>query len=742
MSIDRSRVLPRGDVLALGYAGVALATIGVFGFSLASVAVPAALYMLLLVDGIARPSSSVLYPTITHGSRNGRYVALSFDDGPDPQVTPIVLDVLKRFGARATFFTIGKSLQAQPLLAKRIVAERHELGNHSLAHSRWQAFLGARKQEQEIKNGAQAITQVTGAAGSALYRPPIGLKSPPMARAAQRLDLTIVAWSLHSQDTRISDPTRIARRVLDNIRPGDIVLMHDGHDVPGRRRPACAQALPLILQGLSDRGLSCVTVSELLKHERDDGTEAGWLHALWRGLKAHAGLKMLAGWLGTGVFFVGYFLLLKFPLWPVTMMPLTAVDRWIPFWPGALWLYVTLWVYIFLPPGVLTDRRELLDYYRAMLVLSLAGLLVFLLWPTASPQTVLDWERYPPLGGFIAADDTGNAFPSMHVAFAVFAAIWLDRLLRRVDAPAVLRIASAAWGAAIVYSTLATRQHVLVDVAGGGALGWAAASLHGRWQRNKARGQAMPTSPPEPPAAPARGDAELLDANRRFYDPLWRDSKLIDPERFNTWPLVQSLTTPTVRRLEIAPGLRPRLPIAGTTFVDISEPALERLQARGGLTALASISAIPFGEKAFDLVCALDIIEHVDDDDSALSELSRVAAPGATFLLSVPLHPAMWTAFDDFVGHRRRYEPEQLQQLLLRHGFRVEQSAVYGMQPKSSRLLDIGMWFLTHRRERSMWWYNRVFMPVGLHFQSELNWVAGMISDADVAEIVMVCRKP
>lgn len=254
----------RADLLVAACVAVTVAAVGVFGFSLLSVGIPAALLLALLADGIARPSSSLLYPTVSHGSRTGHRVALTFDDGPDPDVTPLVLDVLAQHGARATFFTIGRALQAQPLLARRIAAERHELGNHSWAHSRWQNFFGALRQQREIERGAQAIAALTGNA-QPLYRPPIGLKSPPLARAARQLQLTVVAWSLHSQDTRSDDPQRIAQRVLEKIRPGDIVLMHDGHDLPGRHRPACAQALPQILQGLRDKGLQCVTVSELLR---------------------------------------------------------------------------------------------------------------------------------------------------------------------------------------------------------------------------------------------------------------------------------------------------------------------------------------------------------------------------------------------------------------------------------------------------------------------------------------------
>lgn len=238
-----------------------------------------------------------------------------------------------------------------------------------------------------------------------------------------------------------------------------------------------------------------------------------------------------------------------------------------------------------------------------------------------------------------------------------------------------------------------------------------------------------------------RTDTELLEANRAFYDPLWRDAKLVTPDRFNTWPLVCALVTQSTRRLEVAPGLRPRLPIAGTQFLDFSEPAVARLRAAGGDAVPGNICALPFADQSFDLVCALDIVEHVDDEDGALSELSRVSTAGATFLLSVPLHPEQWTAFDDFVGHRRRYEPKRLKSKLEEYGFVIEQSAVYGMQPKSSRLLDLGMWFLQHRRERSMWWYNKVFMPLGLRFQSKLVLIPGLIDDTEVAEIILVCRK-
>jgi hypothetical protein len=192
---------------------------------------------------------------------------------------------------------------------------------------------------------------------------------------------------------------------------------------------------------------------------------------------------------------------------------------------------------------------------------------------------------------------------------------------------------------------------------------------------------------------------ELLDKNLRFYDSLWTDAHLVEPQRFNTWPLVRSLLTDSGRRLEVAPGLRPRLPIEGTQFVDI------------------------------------------DDDDGALSELSRVTRIGGTVLISTPLHVSRWTGFDEFVGHRRRYEPSQLFAKLAQHRFSIGQSAVFGMQPRSTLLLNFGMWWLTHHRERAMRLYNRKLMPLGLRFQKKLKLVSGALATDGIDEILLVCQR-
>ena len=232
-----------------------------------------------------------------------------------------------------------------------------------------------------------------------------------------------------------------------------------------------------------------------------------------------------------------------------------------------------------------------------------------------------------------------------------------------------------------------------------------------------------------------------IGANRRFYDALWSASYVVSPQRFNTWPLLSTLAASATARLEIGPGLHPRLPVAGTHFVDVSRPALSRLRARAGLTTLGDITALPFPDCSFDLVCAFDIVEHVEDDRRAFRELGRVARDGAAVIFSVPLDPARWSAFDALVGHVRRYDPDDLLALLGEHALALEQSAAFGMEPRSGWLLDFAVWGLTRKPIQAMRWYNRLFLPVGLLLQRRLLCAPGLIDLTKVGELLLVCRR-
>jgi len=198
--------------------------------------------------------------------------------------------------------------------------------------------------------------------------------------------------------------------------------------------------------------------------------------ALWYQRVAATVCKhMLIKGMGTplfiGVFFGLYFYLLKHPAYPTTVMPVTWLDHLVPFQPWALSLYFSLWVYVSLPAGLLATRRELAAYAAAIAGTCVAGLLIFYFWPTVVPPADIDWALYPQVNFLKELDASGNAFPSLHVATAVFSGIWLHHLLRGFGAPGWILTLNVLWCAGIVYSTLATRQHVAVDVWGGLVLG-------------------------------------------------------------------------------------------------------------------------------------------------------------------------------------------------------------------------------------------------------------------------------
>lgn len=189
-------------------------------------------------------------------------------------------------------------------------------------------------------------------------------------------------------------------------------------------------------------------------------------------------LKSVGTVLGVAAFMCVYFFLLRHAIYPVTTMPLTSIDRMIGFQPWSLVPYATLWIYISLVPALLYLRREMAPYLSAVALLSLIGFTIFLFWPTAVPKPDVDWTRYPSIEFLKSVDTTGNACPSLHVAFAVLTALWMNRLLRQMGAPVLMRVLNVGWCILIAYSTLATKQHVMLDLEAGAVLGFAVSVPH------------------------------------------------------------------------------------------------------------------------------------------------------------------------------------------------------------------------------------------------------------------------
>jgi membrane-associated phospholipid phosphatase len=209
----------------------------------------------------------------------------------------------------------------------------------------------------------------------------------------------------------------------------------------------------------------------------------GWIREAVSRLRILWLAKMAGTALGMIGFFLAYFWLLRHPRFPVTVMPLVAGDRLIGFHPHLLPVYCSLWLYVALAPALVRDGRELTSYALAAVALAGIGLGIFFLWPTAVPPPDAEWARQPGFALLKAADATGNACPSLHVAFAVFTACWLERLLRGMNAGRAIRALNLLWCAGILYSTVAIRQHVVLDVLAGAVLGATVAGAQLQWLR-------------------------------------------------------------------------------------------------------------------------------------------------------------------------------------------------------------------------------------------------------------------
>ncbi|MBO9650647.1 MAG: phosphatase PAP2 family protein [Variovorax sp.] len=196
-----------------------------------------------------------------------------------------------------------------------------------------------------------------------------------------------------------------------------------------------------------------------------------WAADLGLRMRRYLPLKVVGTTVWTWIFFIGYFHLLREPSGPVTVMPLTALDRWIPFQPPALIAYFSLWVYVGVAPGLQLTFKELLYYGIWVGALCLTGLGFFYLWPTQIPTIPKDPTDFPGFEILRGVDAAGNACPSMHVAVAMFTAVWVDHVFKVARAPTWLRLINGAWFLAIVYSTMAIRQHVALDALAGAALG-------------------------------------------------------------------------------------------------------------------------------------------------------------------------------------------------------------------------------------------------------------------------------
>ncbi len=197
--------------------------------------------------------------TLCQGKPTEPKIALTFDDGPSQVHTPAILDVLRKYNAKATFFCIGHKIMANRELLQRIHQEGHTIGNHSYSHSLWFDFYSKKKVVAELQKTNDLILSETGKFPR-LFRPPYGVTNPPIARAVSKTGMKTIGWSIRSYDTMKYPAEKVLKKVLPKIKNGSVILLHDDRE----ETPKIVEG---ILQYASAHKLKCVDICEIFELE-------------------------------------------------------------------------------------------------------------------------------------------------------------------------------------------------------------------------------------------------------------------------------------------------------------------------------------------------------------------------------------------------------------------------------------------------------------------------------------------
>ncbi len=219
------------------------------------------LILLILIGlGSAIPQMRFFGPMVCQGKSSRRCVALTFDDGPDARSTPKLLQLLRNLGIKAAFFGVGRRVAENPELAAWIVSEGHLLENHSYEHSNLTNVFSVIRLRDDLRRAQQAIQKATGILPR-FFRPPIGLTNPRVFRVARDLGLTVVGWGAGGLDTQLTSSERIVNRITRRLKPGAIILLHDGN-IPDER---LVTTVKMLLERLRTLEYEVVRLDQLLK---------------------------------------------------------------------------------------------------------------------------------------------------------------------------------------------------------------------------------------------------------------------------------------------------------------------------------------------------------------------------------------------------------------------------------------------------------------------------------------------
>lgn len=228
------------------------------------------LHGLIAVAGLL-PRCALLGPNLTRlpvaAIRRGE-VAITIDDGPDPAVTPAVLDMLQHYGVKATFFCIGERAVRYPELVRRAAREGHAVENHGQRHRKHTSLFGPAGWRREVGEGQATLQRITGHT-PLFFRPIAGLRNPFLEPVLQQQGVFLASWTRRGYDTRVQDPEQVCARLVRHLAAGDILLLHDGNAArTADGTPVILSVLPRLLEALSRRQLQAVTLSQACRPEQ------------------------------------------------------------------------------------------------------------------------------------------------------------------------------------------------------------------------------------------------------------------------------------------------------------------------------------------------------------------------------------------------------------------------------------------------------------------------------------------
>lgn len=228
-----------------------------FSISLWWLLLPLLLYKAGIIYGSATICSDFYIKAICSAETKEKMIALTFDDGPHPQYTPAVLNVLEAYNAPATFFVIGKNIAGREEIIRKIDKAGHIIGNHTFSHSFFIDFKSKAGFINELNQTSDLIYKITGKKMK-WFRPPYGVTTPNLAKAAKALNYDIIGWNLRSLDTTGDSEEVIIKRIKENMKPGSVILFHD----------TSAKSVTVLKQTLNfakENGFKIVSAEQLLK---------------------------------------------------------------------------------------------------------------------------------------------------------------------------------------------------------------------------------------------------------------------------------------------------------------------------------------------------------------------------------------------------------------------------------------------------------------------------------------------